>query len=455
MPDTENLASLKPADYNPRKISRHDFESLIKSIGGFGDLSGLVYNRRTKNIVGGHQRKEAYQQEGGEIEITESLESPNSVGTVARGYVVIADEKFTYRVVDWPEEKEKLANLAANRVSGEWDDDKLAELIYSIKDDPQINLSGFSDKEITEILATVSDVGEGVDDADLTPPDPENTITKVGDLWQLGEHRLLCGDSRSLDDFTELMGGRRASMVFTDPPYNIGYEGGMGGDGKKHKRRKIANDKMSGDDFFEFLNDVCRNLLTFADGAFYVCMSSSELHTLFRAFTENGGHWQTYIIWAKQNFTLGRSDYQHQYEPILYGVSDIEAAKFEDPELQVDALPILYGYNKHDWYGGRKQGDVWMVDRPTKSPDHPTEKPVTLPIRAIRNSSQRGEIVIDAFLGSGTTLIAAEYVQRVCYGMELDPAYCDVIVRRWEHLTGKKAELVKNIRESSDSDDER
>lgn len=446
----DKLSDLKPAAYNPRRISQTDAEALARSIGGFGDLGGLVFNRRSGNIVGGHQRKEEYQSLGGEIEITERFEKPNSVGTVARGYVVIKDEKFSYRVVDWSEEKERLANLAANRVQGEWDDDKLAKLIYELKDDPQLNLSGFTDKEITEILASVSDVGQ--DDADLTPPAPEDTITKDGDLWELGDHRLLCGDSRSIEDFAALMDGKKAAMVFTDPPYNIGYEGGMGGDGNQHRRKKIANDKMSAEDFYDFLSDVCANMLSVAEGAFYICMSSSELHTLYRAFTDNGGHWQTYIIWAKHTFTLGRSDYQHQYEPIMYGLTDIEAAKFDDPEAQVDSLPILYGYNKHDWYGGRKQGDVWMVERPTKSPDHPTEKPVTLPARAIRNSSMRGDIVIDAFLGSGTTLIAAEGLQRKCYGLELDPSYCDVIVRRWEHLTGLKAKVIKNIRELSEDD---
>lgn len=436
----DNIKDLKPAPFNPRRIQKHDYEALIKSIGGFGDLSGVVFNKRTGELVGGHQRIEAYKALGGEIELTEALDEPNSVGTVARGYVTIKDEKFAYRVVDWPLEKEKLANLAANRVQGEWDDDRLAELIYEIKDDPSLDLAGFTEKEITEILATVSDTGDGEDDADLTPPSPEDTKTKPGDLYELGDHRLLCGDTTNMDHFVELMNGQRAQMVFTDPPYNIGYTGGANSD-----RKKIANDKMSSKEFYQFLSDCVGNMIAVTDGAFYICMSAIELHTLHKAFVDNGGVWKAYIIWAKHKFTLGGSDYQHQYEPIMYGVSDIEAAKFDDPDAQVDGLPILYGYSKHDWYGGRKQGDVWMVERPLKSPDHPTEKPVTLPIRAIRNSSKRGEIVFDGFLGSGTTLIAAEQVQRRCYSMELDPAYCDVVVRRWEHLTGKQAKLVRNI----------
>ncbi len=449
----EDLNQLLAAAYNPRKISGHDFKALKDSIGGFGDMSGVVFNRRTNRLVGGHQRKEAYSELGGQIEITERLDEPNEVGTVARGYVVIGTEKYTYRVVDWPEEKEKLANLAANRIQGEWDDDKLAELIYSLKDQPDLPDAGFTINEITEILATVMDVGE--DDADLTPPEKGEERTRLGDLYQLGEHRLLCGDATVAAAYSALMDGQEAEMVFTDPPYNVDYTGGMGGDGKQHRRRKILNDKMSANDFYNFLFSVCKNLLANTRGGFYICMSSSELHTLHRAFTENGGHWQTYIIWAKHSFTLSRSDYQHQFEPIMYGLTEAEAkAADEAPEGQYDGTPIMYGWNRHQWYGGRKQGDVWLIERPSKSPHHPTEKPVTLCARAIRNSSRRGQIVLDAFGGSGSTLVAAHQLERRAYVMELDPRYCDVIIRRWEHLTGQKAVLIKNIGQSDAEEDE-
>lgn len=440
----DDLSKLAPADYNPRKISKHDFKSLVDSIGNFGDMSGLVFNRRTNNIVGGHQRKEAYTEKGGRIELTETLEAPNEVGTVARGYVIIGTEKFVYRVVDWPLEKERIANLAANRIQGEWDDQKLAELIYELKDDVHLPESGFSINEITEILSTVMDVGQ--DDADLTPPEGSDIKTRLGDLYELGEHRLFCGDATNPNHFDALMGSQEAEMVFTDPPYNVDYTGGMGGDGKQHRRTKILNDKMSANDFYNFLFGVCKNLLNHTKGAFYVAMSSSELHTLHRAFTENGGHWQTYIIWAKHSFTLSRSDYQHQFEPIMYGLTEAEAKAVEEaPEGQYDGTPIMYGWNRHQWYGGRKQGDVWLIERPSKSPHHPTEKPVTLCAKAIRNSSQRGQIVLDAFGGSGSTLIAAHQLQRKCFMMELSPAYCDVIIRRWEHLSGKKAKKLMNL----------
>ncbi len=442
----DNLKTLTPAEYNPRSISDHDFKSLVDSIGKFGDMSGLVFNRRSGNVVGGHQRREAYLKLGGKITITETLKKPSSSGTIAYGHVLIGDEQFVYRVVDWPDEKERLANLAANRIQGEWDDDKLAQLLYSMKDEVDLPDSGFTVNEITEVLATVMDVGE--DDADLTPPSPENTKTKLGDIYDLGGvHRLMCADATVADNVSALMDGKEARMVFTDPPYNVDYSGGMGGDGKRHNRRKILNDKMESSAFYTFLFSVCKNLLAVCGGGFYICMSSSELHTLHRAFEDNGGHWQTYIIWAKHAFTLSRSDYQHQFEPVMYGLSEEEAKKADaDQDKTYDSLPVMYGWGKyHGWYGGRKQGDVWLIDRPTKSPNHPTEKPVTLCARAIRNSSRVGEIVLDVFGGAGSTLIAADGLQRRCFMMELDPAYCDVIIRRWEHMTGKKAKLIKNV----------
>lgn len=444
----DNLEQLAPAPYNPRRMGNHDAKALLDSIGKFGDMSGVVYNRRSGQLVGGHQRTEAYKLKGGVIEITEQLDEPNDVGTVARGYITIGTEKFAYRVVDWDETKERLANVAANRIQGEWDDDKLAELIYSLKDNADLPDTGFTINEITEILATVMDVGQ--DDADLTPPAKGSEKARLGDLYQLGDHRLLCGDSTVAAAYEALMDGQEAEMVFTDPPYNIDYTGGMGGDGKQHRRRRILNDKMSDQDFYNFLFSVCKNLLAHTKGAFYICMNSSELHTLHRAFTENGGHWQTYIIWAKHSFTLSRSDYQHQFEPIMYGLTEEEAkAADEAQEGHYDGTPIMYGWNRHHWYGGRKQGDVWLIERPAKSPHHPTEKPVTLCARAIRNSSQRGQIVLDTFGGSGSTLVAAEQLQRRCYMMELDPRYCDVIIRRWEHLTGRKAVLIKNLEDSN------
>ena len=237
----------------------------------------------------------------------------------------------------------------------------------------------------------------------------------------MGEHRLACGDSMDREAVQRLMGQAKAAMTFTDPPYNVNY-----GDHRHTgaSQRIIANDNL-GEVFEPFLEKACRNILEFTDGAVYICMSSSELHTLQKAFIAAGGHWSTFIIWAKNTFTMGRSDYQRQYEPILYGWRE--------------------GVN-HYWCRDRDQGDVWQVDKPSSSPLHPTMKPLALIERAIQNSSQSGDIVLDTFLGSGSTLIACERTGRVCYGMELEPLYIDVTVMRYEAFTGEKAKRLEEVK---------
>ena len=329
-----------------------------------------------------------------------------------------------------------LANRSVNWA--QWDNDLLKlELEELIGMDFNLELTGFDSSEIDSILK----YNEGLTDPDDVPELNENPLSKPGDIWLLGDHRIMCGNSRIMSDVAKLMNGRKAEMVFTDPPYNVDYSGGMSGDGHQHKRSKIANDKMSSESFYEFLYDCISNMMSFTSGAFYICMSSSELHNLWKAFTDAGGHWQTYCIWAKHAFTLSRSDYQHQFEPILYGLSEEEAHKIESDNNDMDSLPIMYGWNKHDWYGGRKQGDVWMFDKPSKSKEHPTMKPVGLCIKAIGNSSRREQIVLDLFGGSGSTLIACEQINRICYMMEFERKYCDVIINRWQNFTGLNAIL--------------
>ena len=209
-------------------------------------------------------------------------------------------------------------------------------------------------------------------------------------------------------------------MTFTDPPYNVDYAGGAG----RKTDRQIENDNL-GREFEVFLYDACVNILTVTKGGTYICMSSSELHTLQKAFVEAGGHWSTFIIWAKNRFTLGRSDYQRQYEPILYGWKE---------------------GTDHFWCGARDQGDVWFVDRPNKNDLHPTMKPVALVERAVRNSSKSRDIVFDPFGGSGTTLIACEKAGRSARLVEVDPKYVDVIVKRWQEFTGDAAALEGDSR---------
>lgn len=276
-----------------------------------------------------------------------------------------------------------------------------------------------------EDLPNMSSV-QAVEEDDVPEVSETTPRAKKGDIWQLGRHRLLCGDATVVTDMEKLMDGKKADMVFTDPPYNVNYGATMKDtlrkkDGQKSAGRTIMNDNL-GDNFKQFLTDACANIVNFCKGAIYICMSSSELHTLYNSFVESGGKWSTFIIWAKNTFTLGRSDYQRQYEPILYGWP--QGAK-------------------HYWCGDRDQADVWEYNKPKVNDLHPTMKPLELVARAIKNSSQENDIVADFFGGSGSTLIACEQLNRVCYMSELDPKFCDVILTRWENLTGKEATLCK------------
>jgi DNA modification methylase len=309
--------------------------------------------------------------------------------------------------------------IADNKLTelGGWDDGLLAaELARLREEDYDIGLLGFDETEIEDLLAGLDGPEGAADgDPDTAPEPPADPVTRPGDLWQLGTHRLLCGDATVLGDVEKVLAGSLADLCFCDPPYNVDYAGGAGA----KKDRRILNDAL-GEGFRQFLYDASVNILAVTKGAVYICMSSSELHTLQGAFLEAGGHWSTFVIWAKNAFTLGRADYQRQYEPILYGWK-----KGAD----------------HYWCGARDQGDVWFVDKPVKNDLHPTMKPVELVERALRNSSKSRDIVLDPFGGSGTTLIACERAGRQARLVELDPRYCDVIVRRWQEQSGGTATL--------------
>jgi len=309
-----------------------------------------------------------------------------------------------------------------------WDADMLRiELDALREDDFNLDLLGFSDDELVELLQDPESDAAGNTDEDAVPETPENAVTVPGDIWLLGEHRLLCGDATVLTDVEKVLAGGLADMVFTDPPYNVNY--GATVKGKLPRRnRKIANDNL-GADFEQFLRDACAGMLAVTKGAIYICMSSSELHTLEKAFREAGGHWSTFVIWAKNTFTMGRSDYQRQYEPILYGWKE--------------------GTN-HFWCGARDQGDVWFIKKPHVNDLHPTTKPVELVERAIRNSSKSRDTVFDPFGGSGTTLIACEKTGRQARLVELEPKYCDVIIRRYQEFSGKEATLDGDGRSFAD-----
>lgn len=327
------------------------------------------------------------------------------------------------------ETQRKALVIADNKIalSAGWDEEMLALEMKELSElDFDLDILGFSEEELKELDTFGEPAPEPQTEEDEIPELPTEAITKPGDIWILGNHRLLCGDTTLIDDVQKLMQNDIADMIFTDPPYNVNYGSSMKDSIRYHAGslggRKIMNDNL-GDGFAQFLTDALSNLMMYCQGAAYVCMSSSELHTLYNSFINAGGKWSTFIIWAKNTFTLGRADYQRQYEPILYG-------------WRAD--------NKHYWCGDRNQSDVWEYNKPVKNDLHPTMKPVELVERAINNSSKPGDVVLDGFGGSGSTLIAAEKTGRKARLIELDPKFCDVIVKRWEEYSGNKAQLLEN-----------
>ena len=313
--------------------------------------------------------------------------------------------------------------IADNRIAENagWDERLLQLELEALQDDDfDLSLVGFDPDDLADLLAGEEPDTQGQTDDDAVPGAGATALSQPGDVWLLGPHRLLCGDATDPDGYATLLRDEQADMAFTDPPYNVNYANSAK-DKLRGKHRAILNDNL-GEGFQDFLTAALTPLLAHCAGAVYIAMSSSELDTLQATFRAAGGHWSTFIIWAKNTFTMGRADYQRQYEPILYGW----------PE----------GVKRH-WCGDRDQGDVWQIKKPARNDLHPTMKPVELVERAIRNSSRPGQRVLDPFGGSGTTLIAAEKSGRVACLMELDPRYVDVIVRRWQEWTGKSA-----IRES-------
>jgi DNA modification methylase len=327
-------------------------------------------------------------------------------------------------VLDHLNETQRRALILADNklaLNAGWDEEMLRVELKALDEaDFQLDVVGFSDDELQSLLAEFeTEPVAGLTEDDAVPEMQGAVVTVPGDLWVLGEHRLFCGDATQIDSIEKVLAGGLADMVFCDPPYNVNYGATMKDKLRGKTHRKIANDNL-GADFERFLYDACVSILAVTKGAVYICMSSSELHTLEKAFREAGGHWSTFVIWAKNTFTMGRSDYQRQYEPILYGWKE---------------------GTDHFWCGARDQGDVWFVKKPVSNDLHPTMKPVELVERAVRNSSKGRDTVLDPFGGSGTTLIACEKAGRQARLIELEPKYCDVIIRRWEEFTGRQATL--------------
>jgi DNA modification methylase len=392
---------LRPDPANPRRISDEELDALERSIRQFGFVQPVLARRQDGTVIGGHQRLIAARRLG--------------LATVP---VIWLDVSVN---------QARLLNLALNKISGSWDDQLLARLLADLQASPEVDLSlsGFGEGEVRDLLRSLEtrEKAERPESFDLDAALEEATRaprTKPSELWALGEHRLLVGDSTKAEDVERVLAGRRAAMAFTDPPYNVSL-GDHGGQQRGSRKRRIANDSMDPIAWETFVRAWARTLLAFVDGALYVCMSSKELGLVSRVLAEEGGHWSDTVIWAKDRFVLGRADYQRSYEPIWYGWR--EGAS-------------------HHWCGDRDQGDVWEIARPSDAPLHPTMKPLPLMERAIANSSKAGDLVLDAFLGSGSTLVACERTGRICAGVELDPVYADVVLARFERFSGSVAERI-------------
>ena len=384
--EKKHTADLLPADYNPRKDLKPgdlEYEKLKRSIEQFGYVEPVIWNKTTGRVVGGHQRLKVLIDMG----ITE----------------------IDCVVVEMDEAKEKALNVALNKISGDWDKDKLALLIADLQgEDFDVSLTGFDPAEIDDLFKDTLQDGIKDDDFDVEEELQKPTVTQPGDIWSLGRHRLICGDSTKADTFALLMAGVKANLVITDPPYNVNYEGSAG---------KIKNDNMANDAFYQFLLDAFINTegAMADDASIYVFHADTEGLNFRRAFADAGFYLSGCCIWKKQSLVLGRSPYQWQHEPVLYGWKK---------------------KGKHQWYTGRKESTIWEFDKPKKNGDHPTMKPIPLLAYPIMNSSMSNTVVLDPFGGSGSTLIACEQSDRICYTVELDEKFCDVIVKRYIEQVG-------------------
>lgn len=390
------LKELKPAAYNPRKKLKKgdkEYEKIKQSLLKFGYVDPIIVNEDL-TVIGGHQR----------LTVLKDLDY----------------ETAKCVIVDLPKEDEKALNIALNKITGQWDEALLADLLLDLQEsDFNLDLTGFEPPEIDDILSNVHDKELSEDEFDVEEELKKPTVSRHGDIWQLGKHRVICGDSTKAETYKQLLDDRKANLVVTDPPYNVDVEETAG---------KILNDNMSDGDFYQFLRSMftqVENRME-TDASIYVFHADTEGLNFRKAFKDAGFYLSGCCIWKKNSLVLGRSPYQWQHEPCLYGWKK---------------------KGKHQWFSDRKQTTIWEYDRPKSSKDHPTMKPIQLMAYPIQNSSMRGTIVLDPFLGSGSTLIAADQTGRVCYGIELDEKFVDVIVKRYIEVTGDTEVTVQRNHE--------
>ena len=390
------VSVLKPAEYNPRKKLKkgdREYKKIEDSIREFGFADPLVVNA-DMTIIGGHQR------------LTVAIDM---------GYTEVP-----CAVVDVDKTREKALNIALNKITGAWDDALLADLLKDLGDDGfNLEFTGFDAPEIEQLFSNIYDKQVKEDDFDVDSELKQPVFSKPGDLWHLGRHRVICGDSTKPETYALLMGDEKANLVLTDPPYNVDVEETAG---------KIMNDNMSDSEFYSFLLAAyrCMHGSLADDGSIYVWHADTEGLNFRKAFADAGFYLSGCCIWKKNALVLGRSPYQWIHEPCLFGWKK---------------------GGRHQWYADRKQTTVWEYDKPRSSKDHPTMKPVTLMSYPIKNSTMTNGIVLDPFLGSGSTLIACMQTDRVCRGIELDPKFVDVIVKRFIQENGGHYDDVYVVRD--------
>lgn len=390
------LKELKPAAYNPRKKLKKgdkEYEKIKQSLLKFGYVDPIIVNEDL-TVIGGHQR----------LTVLKDLDY----------------ETAKCVIVDLPKEDEKALNIALNKITGQWDEALLADLLLDLQEsDFNLDLTGFEPPEIDDILSNVHDKELSEDEFDVEEELKKPTVSRHGDIWQLGKHRVICGDSTKAETYKQLLDDRKANLVVTDPPYNVDVEETAG---------KILNDNMSDGDFYQFLLSMFTQVENHmeTDASIYVFHADTEGLNFRKAFKDAGFYLSGCCIWKKNSLVLGRSPYQWQHEPCLYGWKK---------------------KGKHQWFSDRKQTTIWEYDRPKSSKDHPTMKPIQLMAYPIQNSSMRGTVVLDPFLGSGSTLIAANQTGRICYGIELDEKFVDVIVKRYIEVTGDTEVTVQRNHE--------
>ena len=437
--EKRKLTELRAAEYNPRKTltpEDSEYQKIKRSIEEFGYVDPIIINE-DGTIIGGHQR----------TTVLKDL-----------GY-----EEVDVVVVDLDKQKEKALNIALNKITGEWDELKLKDLLLDLDlGDYDITFTGFEQKDLTELVDSLAVEPETTDDEfdeEEALEQISEPVTRLGDVWILGRHRLMCGDSTSQEDVAMLMNGEMADLIVTDPPYNVNY-----GDkaemldtylpGKGHRNKShIKNDNMDNVSFYQFMLQIYQSAYeAMREGAaIYVFHAESTGHIFRQAFLDAGLKLAQCLIWEKNNFVLGRQDYQWRHEPCLYGWKEGAAHYFindrtqdtvileDDIDFEAMKKSELVAYLEELRRKYKDRTSVIYENKPTRNDIHPTMKPIALMGKFITNSSKSGWNVLDLFGGSGSTLMAAEQLGRNAYLMELDEKFCDVIVKRWEDYTGQSA----------------